>query len=271
MDMRPKNQMISVTDLTTYLYCPRLLYLKKVKKIPTPATKEMIAGRLKHQILEEFSNSEENLIRSLDRVYENIDLVLLYDNLVKSIAERIFFENKKIIIAFRINEEELLRKVKRDFSEDIRLRIISIAEKLKLGLFKEELLNSLDKVYISELKLESLELGLKGRVERIEIDRSKNKITPYEIKNRSEKIFYSDEIQLTAYAMLLENFYKTKVNSGVIESGTNKKEIIIQEEDRQSVLNLIEEVRLIESSVPEMLSNFSKCKSCSLNEICPNF
>lgn len=264
-----KKKIISITDITAWLYCPRKLYITKVKGIKQPLTKEMLIGKMKHQTLEIFSKREREIILNMNQDYEKLDIVLMYEEFLKSIAEQILDENLRIVESFRINREEVIKKILKDFMEDIRIRVINIKSKLKLGLFREELWKNLDLVYLSELSLESENLGLRGRVDRIEISRVNNEIIPYELKTREEKIFPSDEIQLTAYAMLLEDHYKTKIKKGIVESGSLKKEIPITEENKNIVLKIADEIRnLKENIIPMMQSNFNKCKSCSFNEIC---
>ena len=176
---------------------------------------------------------------------------------------------KKIILDFQINKEELVKKILKDFSGDLKLRIVSIKEKLKQGFLKQELWNNLDSLFVSELRLESSLLGLRGRADRVEIVKSTNEIIPYEVKNREEKVYHSDEIQLAAYALLLEEHYKTKVTRAFIESGNNKQEIPITEELRKEVLELIEKIRNMENQAPPaMQSNFKKCQSCEFQEEC---
>jgi len=269
--MENKKEIINVTDLTAWLYCPRMFYLRKVKNIKTPATKEMIAGKIKHEILESFSKKEDNLVKKLDRDYDKVELSIIYSDFLKEISELVLFKNRNLVDSFHLNKEEIIKKVLRDFSQDLRIRIESIKSKLKLGLFKEDLWNNLDSIYISELKLESEYFGLRGRIDRVEIIKSTNEVIPYEVKNREEKIFYSDQIQLTAYAMLLEDHYKTTIKKGFIESGIKKEPLEIAQEDRESVVKLAEEIRnMSTNSPPPMQSNFNKCRKCSLNEVCPS-
>jgi len=260
---------ISITDITGWLYCPRKLYIQKVKNIRQPLTREMQAGKMRHNILEFFSKREKELVTGIDKDLDKIDLVFLYENFIKEIANNVFIENTKAVEGFRIDKEEFMKKLMKNFLEDIKLRVTSIKEKLKEGLFKENLWNSLDTVYISELSLESENLGLRGRVDRVEIQKKENKIIPYELKTRDEKIYPSDEIQLTAYAMLLEDYYKIKIPRGIVESGSLKKEIPITEENKSQVFKIADEIRnLNKALVPPMLSNFNKCKSCMFNEFC---
>ena len=269
--MPEKQKIISITDLTAWLYCPRKLYLTKVKRISQPLTKEMLAGKIKHSILENFSKKEKELISKIETYKDNLELVFIYEDFLKQIATSIFYENREAIDSFKINSDELLRKILKDFTEDIRLRVKSINEKLAQGFFKEKLFDSLDTIYISELSLESEHYALRGRVDRIQISKLTNQIIPFELKNREQKIFLSDEIQLTAYAMLLEDHFKTIIKNGIVEAGSLKKEIEITQEKKDEVLRIAEEIRnMPQNFAPPMQSNFAKCKSCSLNEICPN-
>jgi CRISPR-associated protein Cas4 len=158
------------------------------------------------------------------------------------------------------------------FLEDIKIRVKNIKEKLTLGFFKENLWNNLDSIFLSEISLESPHYGLRGRVDRIEISKLNNSIIPYELKSRDQKIFPSDAIQLTAYAMLLEDHYKTNIPLGIIDAGGLKREVAITQKSKNDVLELAEKIRkMSEGIAPPMQNNFNKCKSCSLNQICPDF
>ena len=57
---------------------------------------------------------------------------------------------------------------------------------------------------------------------------------PFELKSREERIFPSDEMQLTAYAMLLEHMYHQKIPIGIVEVGNKRQEIEISEDKRQA-------------------------------------
>lgn len=267
--MTEPKKTISISDITAWLYCPRKLYISKVKGIRQPLTREMLIGKMKHQTLEAFSKKEKELVVKIDKDQDKLDLVFMYEQFLKEITEKIFKENIRAVESFRINKEEVIKKIIGDFLEDIKLRVQNIKKKLGLGFFGEELWKNLDSIYISELSLESESLGLRGRVDRIEISRIDNNIIPYELKTRESKIFPSDEIQLTAYAMLLEDHYRKKIDKGIVEINNKKQELEITEEKKQEVLRLADEIRnMKENFAPPMLSNFNKCRSCSFNEIC---
>jgi len=119
------------------------------------------------------------------------------------------------------------------------------------------------------MKVESDLIGLRGRVDRVLFSRKDNSVIPFELKSREDNIFHSDEIQLTAYAMLLEEKYLQKINRGFIEVGNNKKEIPITEENRNEVMQITDLIRNIETNpIPPILSNFNKCRYCDFQEEC---
>jgi CRISPR/Cas system-associated exonuclease Cas4 (RecB family) len=180
------KRMISVSDINSWLYCPRKLYLQRICGLSTMPNRNLIAGKLKHNILENFSKNEEKFISKIDKDYERIDLAFMYEDFLKGIANAVFIENNALIDKFMIDKEDMMKKVARDFSEDIKIRIKSIKEKTAEGIFGSELQRNLDSVYISELKVESQELGLRGRVDRVLISRTTGEIIPFELKSREE-------------------------------------------------------------------------------------
>jgi len=260
------KKLINVSDISSYLYCPRKLYLSIVSGIKSPANKLMIEGKLRHNILESFSKKEESLVKNIMKDCQSEELLLAYQTFLRDIAKEIFMKNNNMIECFSIDRTELFKKILQNFEEDMNIRIVSIKKTISEGFFGEELWKNLKPRYISEMKLESELLGLKGRIDRVEFNESN--IIPYELKSRDNKIFFSDEIQLTAYAMLLEDNYKKIIQEGVIECSGKKQRIEIKPENKSIVLEIAEKIRNIDSNVPEMPSNFGKCAKCDLREDC---
>lgn len=267
--MPETKKLISVSDINAWIYCPRKVYLHKVCGLQISQNRNMAIGMLKHKILEEFSNKEERLIEKFDENFDSVDLVFMYEDFIKTLAKMIFVDNLTLIDKFMIDPDDILKKVLRDFAEDIKLRVKVIKDAILKGYKKETLYKNLDSIYLSEIKLESEALGLKGRVDRILISRVDNSVIPFELKSREERIFLSDELQLTAYAMLLEHQYHQKIPKGIVEVGNNKQEIEISEERRNQVMKIADEIRNIkEGEIPVMQSNFNKCRNCEFREEC---
>jgi CRISPR-associated protein Cas4 len=267
--MPEKTKLISITDITSYLYCPRKFYLTRIIGIKEKPNQKMVIGRLKHTIIELFSKKEESLVNQIDKDYDKLDLVIMYENFIAGIAEKVFFDSREIIEAMRISKEEVFKKTMKDFANDLKVRIASIKQALEKGHKSEDIWKNLPSKFISELRLESCAYGLKGRIDRVEIIEKDNLIIPYELKTREDKVYYSDEIQLSAYAMMLEDIYHRVIKTGFIESGSLKQEIEITQEHKDNVLKLAEEIRnLKQGDVPPMPSNFNKCSKCDLQEEC---
>lgn len=264
-----KNPMINVTEINSWLYCPRKLYLAKVKKVKDPPNRAMIIGMLKHKILELFSRNEEFLIKKINKKYDSIELFAIYENFLRDLSTKVFLDYSAMIDKFRIDRQELFSGLLESFSEDIKIRTDSLKETLKEGFIEEELWGILSPKYLSEIKVESENLGLRGKIDRIEINKKEGTIIPYEIKTRKEKIFLSDELQLTAYAMLLQEIYRIEIKKAIIELGNRKQEIEIKEENIKKIKEIINEIKsLPEKSIPPIQSNFNKCRHCGLREIC---
>ena len=265
------RKIISVSDLNSWLYCARKLYLMRVKKLEVPQNKNLLMGKIKHSILENFSKREQQFISNIDKDYDKLDLFFMYEDFLKNIANLVFIENMEMIEKFMIDKEDILKKVLRDFSEDIKLRIASIKEAIAKGFLKEKIYNNLDSIYLSEIRLESPAYGLRGRVDRILVSRKDNSIIPFELKSREERIFHSDEIQLTAYAMLLEDHYKILIPKGIVEVGNKRQEVQITSKMKDEVLSLANEIRNLQNPqaiIPPIQSNFNKCQNCEFKEAC---
>ncbi len=264
---------LNVTDLSSYLYCPRQFYLQKVKGLRQPPTQPMIEGLMRHQVLETFGKNEEKLFQNLELINNTLTSEKIkqnYREFLEKIVKNIFQKNLKSIKAFQININELYKKIKKQMNKEIILRIIAVENTLRKGFTGEALWENLQPKYHSEYPLISEKLGLKGRADRLMI--SENTIIPFELKTRqAEKIYPSDEVQLTAYAMLLEEKFNTKIPLAILESGDIKHELTITSEHKQKVLDLIKEVtELLETGNPKFPSSFSKCQNCFFKEACDN-
>ena len=269
--------MLNVTDLSAYLYCPRQFYLTKIIGLRQPPTQPMTEGLIRHKVREMFAKNEEKLFENLELINHDLTkqkIISFYQNFLNSIIKTTFDQNQKLILGFQINPAELREKIIKSMENEISLRAKSVENTIKLGFTGKQLWENLTPKYISELPLISESLGLKGRADRIMLE--KETIIPFELKTRTaEKVYPSDEIQLTAYAMLLQEKYNKPIPIGILEAGDQIHEIQITEESKQKVRDLIIEINnLITSSKsenkiePKFPSSFFKCQKCSWEEQC---
>jgi CRISPR-associated protein Cas4 len=264
-----KKKLLTVTDLSMYLYCPRKFFLEKIKGIKKPVSNVMIEGRIRHEILEEFANREKDFVESLEKMDKEM-LIKIYSQFLNNIINKNFVKNRASIYAFKISSEALNMKVLKAMENDILLRVNSVDNWMQKGFSGRELWDNLTPKYLSEFAITSEILGLKGKIDRVMISEN---IVPFELKTREiQRVFDSDELQLTAYAMLLEEKFDRKIPLGIIEAGNKKHEIAINDKTKQKVVDLIKEVNNLfsEQKIPAFPSNFGKCNVCNLREECDN-
>jgi CRISPR-associated protein Cas4 len=261
------NKLLNVTDLSAYLFCARKFYLEKVKGLKAPVNKAMIEGSIRHKVLEEFSIQEERLVESFGSVSKK-EIVEKFHSLLDLIIKKIFSQSAETIQKFGIDVKELYKKIFEAMENDLLLRASSIDDAIRKGFTGKDLWANLEPKYISEMELISEELGLKGRADRIMI--SEDSIVPFELKTRAvDKVWPSDEVQLTCYSMMLEEKYGKKIPLGILEAGNKKHEIVIDEKKKREVVKLIGEVNeVLDGRNLRFPSSFGKCQSCPWKKEC---
>ena len=86
--------MLSVTTLSSYLYCPRKLYLEKVLGLTEPPKEALIKGSIRHKTYEEINLAEECLVTSITAQTTLEDLKGKYHQKYKEILLDIIRQNK---------------------------------------------------------------------------------------------------------------------------------------------------------------------------------
>jgi len=258
------KKIINITDITEYLYCPRKVYLKLIKGIKSPPTQRMINGMLRHKVFDIFNKNEKPLIEEIKEKIEEKEIRKEYETLLDDISECVLAQNYSLASKFGIDKRDFLKSVKETMNPEISLRTKSVISVLEKGFYGKELWINLSPRYQTEVKLESLDLGLKGRVDRIQFSDS---ITPYEIKTR-DKIYDSDKIQLAGYALLLEKEFNKEINLGIVEFLGQQQEIELTKELKDQVLEIAEKIRNLTEENAKFPSNFQKCVNCELKENC---
>lgn len=116
----------------------------------------------------------------------------------------------------------------------------------------------------------SEELGLHGKIDLVE--RDSGTLIPVERKRAESGNYYSsDEIQIAAYCMLLEEAINEQVNVGYIYlySTDERHAIHITDNHRRTVTEVISRIKSMSpDSIPSLTDNPTKCDSCSARHYC---
>jgi CRISPR-associated exonuclease, Cas4 family len=124
-----------------------------------------------------------------------------------------------------------------------------------------------------ELYIRSNKLGLHGKIDVLEVKNIRTSgvvLTPIERK-RGSSYYDSDEIQLAAYCMILEDYLGEPVRMGYLYLfGTNERyAITITDWHREKVLEVTHAIRnMTIDTIPDFADNPNKCKNCSAVQYC---
>ena len=266
--------MLSVTHLSSYLYCPRKLYLEKVLNLYEPPKEALVKGSIRHKVYENINLIEEELVKSIKKGITLEDLKGKYHQKYREILLDIISKNKEKLNQFNILPQDLFKSVWPLILSESETRATTIHTFIKKhNIFGQELWEKLTPKIESELRIESETLGLKGVIDQIEIYREG--FVPIELKtgkSPKEGVWPGHKIQLIAYAILIEERFKTQIKEGFVHylDTKEKRHIVLNPFMKLEVQELIKKVNelLISNDIPCFEKNQNKCVNCGLKEDC---
>jgi len=266
--------MLSVTTLSSYLYCPRKLYLQYVLKLTEPPKEALIKGSIRHETYEHINLAEESMIKSITKITTLDDLKGKYHQKYREILLGIIKSYKDRLKAFNILPQDLFKNVWPLILAESETRAEKVHDFIqKHYIYGEELWQKLTPKIESELKITSEELGLRGIIDQIEI--YKQGFVPIELKTGKapkEGIWPGHRIQLVAYALLLEEKFKVEIKEGFVHylDTKQRRHIALNPFMKIEIKDLIEKVNKLLNSrnIPDYEKNQNKCMVCGLKKRC---
>ncbi len=233
--------LINVTDLSNYLFCPRKVYFRFLRKEREPQNEGALKGSITHKSFEN-SLSKEAIILSKVPTEENFVKHFL-DSAKNNIAEK-EQEMQKLSPTPDVCAKEILSMVEAEARRRFSAVKKFITPEGKI------LLEEIEPKLKTEFPVFSEALGLKGKIDCMEM--WKDRHIPIDFKTSS--ILYGvppgDELQAAAYIMLLEKTYrKVSVPYGILRYLKSEKDVKIEateemrkkvSDTRQKVLELLE-------------------------------
>lgn len=269
--------MISVTMLSSYLYCARKLYLEYVLRLSEPPKESLVLGSIRHETYDMINKSEEAIVKSITKKTPFEEVYAAYKKEHSLILREAIKENAKELRGFGLAPEEVFRRTWPKVLIETERRaknLFSFME--KNNIYGEELWEKLTPKIISELKVTSEALGLKGIVDMMEV--YDDSIVPIELKTGKSPMrgaWDSHRVQLLAYIMLLseKNGSKTIREGRIIYLDTNKTVPVMTNPFAEiEVKELIEKVSALLKSekIPDFCGSDNKCNACGLKGSCYN-
>ncbi len=207
-------QLLPVSALSSWVHCPKQFYLSYVLKVEEPPKDVMILGLIKHKLHEQISLQEENIVTSLkqgDKVEELLqsNFTNLLKNIVTNQANSLRMVKVPLVTAF-----QKAIPIARFEAVDRAMRIMPLLQK---GLTGQELWHALTPKVKTEYSIQSQKMGLKGRIDRLELYDAR--LLPVELKSGNppqDGAWESHKIQAAAYALMLEDIFSTTVPEAIV-------------------------------------------------------
>lgn len=264
--------MITVTDLTSYMYCSRKLYFSKVLKVRERPQEMTIKGKIKHEVFENASRSEKEILLSFCEKDTQEDLEMKFRSVYYKLLMQFITGKKEDIEAQGMNVLEVYKELWPFFLLEAKNKSkyffnISTREKV----YDEKLWMILPK-NIPELRIVSENLQLMGVVDRLELE---DGFTPIEIKTGkapSSGVWKENMIQLGAYMLLLSEHYGKEINEGYVEYRmiNERRKVVMNAFLHDEILDLIKRVNelFVSKELPLKTKDEWKCKICGIREVC---
>ena len=268
--------MLSVTDLSSYLYCSRKLYLRKVLGLYEPIKEVTFRGSFRHEIHDLASKADEEIVKSIKKKLSLEEIKELYLLKYKEILRKVIVNNKELLKKFDLKGNDVFAKNIPVIEEEAELRASNVHKCIiDFNVAGDELWEKLTPKIISELRIEDPKLGLKGIIDQIY--KYEEDLVPIELKTGKaprEGVWPGHKIQIAAYALLLEGKFNEQIKEGFVHylEAEQKRHIPINAFLRLEVKELINKVNtLIKSSeIPNFCGNDNKCRVCGLKDKCYN-
>lgn len=265
---------IPVYMLSAYEYCSRKLFLEKVANMGRVRPEKSIMLDIEHDTLHKINTKQVLAIKSIDRSVPFEDLAEL--------LKREFGKSLRNSVEKRKDElKELGLSVPKVFKSLWPRIVIESTDRAKAVYeFKEneevvgeELWQGLRPKIMSNVSLESIDLGLAGVVDQVRY--YDDKITAIVHKKGltpKTGVWPSHRLQLASYLIILKKMYENRKVDGFIRyiDGAQMRRVSLNPFMKHEVKSVREKViKLLQSpQLPPKTTNLNKCAACPLKEDC---
>ncbi len=269
--MENSAKLISVTDMCAFRFCPRSLYIKLVLKLREPAKPVMVLGSIRHKVYEEAAKKEEDLVSQVVGDMKRQEILQMFSNAYNAVLNKSICSYLPQLESLKMDKEEVTVKLQQDVAGQAIERadeIVSFSS--RTGLFGKELWEKLSPKILSELRVSSEKLRLKGIVDRIEVHGSE--YVPVEIKTGkapNEGVWPDHRLQLSAYMLMLSEKFKANIKEGLVNyvAAGQSRQVVMNPFMEYEVTEAVNDVfSLLEQKKIPGFCGKGYCGVCSLGE-----
>ncbi len=237
---------VSVTDLSSYLYCPRALYMRLVLGIKEKPNKAMVAGSVKHGVFEQSTRREKDVICAVKEGAVYADFLSAYSSSYIEALEKQLQAKAALLSSFDISSQEVAENVKPVILDEAKARAESVfffAQKNNVYGF--DLWQTIVPKVFSEIRTVSKALRLKGVIDKVELYPDKCIVCELKTgKAPQNGTWPSHRVQVAAYSMLAEERFNVPSNECVVNyiSSGEKREISMNPYMKRDVISTTDKV-----------------------------
>ena len=265
--------MLRVSEISEFIYCPAKLYLKYAEGIEVQK-EELITGKIVHEARRGF---EEIMKHNLWNVQKNMEIAEIQKLILKGVPEYLDELHDKYRDYFQAENEEIdkfFNELKEDLVIEASISVLKI-KKLTESTKKQgrELSEILFPQSLLEFSLESEELNLSGRVDKIEI--INGIYYPVEIKNSfppATGTWLSDALQIAAYSLLIDYELNKEVLVGFVYYTKiyERRPVVINSILHNNLLKALDAINIMfeKEEIPEFTVFKNKCEKCEYLKFC---
>ena len=267
--------MVHATQLSSYMYCKRKLFISNVLLVEEPPKAELVKGTVWHKTMEWVNKQEKSIVISLNSK-NFMEISEIYRKEFAKGLRNTIIHHKTELKEFNIKLMDLFKEYWPGIDEEAKIRAWNVTSFInKYNISGQQLWENLSPKILSEQYFKSENLGLSGVIDVIEVHDNKLYI-PVELKtgkvpDGSNSMWPGHKMQIATYMLLLQDSGKD-VSEGVVKYKDSDERRTLQLNTllKEEVMLLVFEVNKLLSSfeIPERTDNKKKCEKCSFKETC---
>ncbi len=256
-----QKSLVSVSDISSYLFCARKVFYRLVYKKMEPQNEGALKGSIFHEAVKRAIVGESKMLQAVEKpAIENYQ-----ENFQDKLKAVVNFQTEKLG-AFGIDSHACFMEMIPMLNQVAENRFEHVEKLVAAGVEGKELARAIEPKLQPEVWINSSQLGLKGKIDCLEL--WKDKVIPVDFKTSDLKYGpqHGDVLQITGYIMLLKNNYgkAAAVPYGLLRYLRNGKDVKVeeQEENKKEIVDVAEKIRnmLFTKQEPEPCKN----KFCSV-------
>ena len=265
---------IPVSLLSTYLYCPRKVFLERVLKLREPPKRPLVLGTIRHEALEGAALAEEGIVLDINSLLSQEEVLNLYQKKYSSLLRDVMQKHSSSLGSLQVDLMDAYEGAFESLMREAKERAMNLHRFMNASkLLGEDLWKGLTPKIRTEVRVESDALRLIGIVDKIE-DYG-DALVPIELKTGKvprQGVWPGHRIQAGAYALLLEEAFQKPISTVIVHylDANEKRVITMNPFMKEEITMLVQEVAEILDNflLPEFCDAPQKCASCGLKKKC---